>query len=317
MIRRSSPSYRRQKRSNGSDLAFVELNGVRHYLGLYGTQKSRQEYHQVLAEWEANGEVTVAQSDLTIVELAARFLRHAKLHYRRADGSPTGETENFKVVLRPLAELYGESPAAEFGPRKMKTVRARLIQRGLARSSINQAMNRLRRVFKWAGEEELVDAKVYHALQTVRGLQRGRSGAREPDPVKAVAERDVAAIRPHVSSEVWALVELQSLSGARSGELLPLRAVDLDTSGGVWTYTPEQHKTAKSHSIWRGNPRLNGMVLIRGCEMRFARREGAGRRVPDGTTTRGITKGEAWRERHRDDRGARRGTRRRRRNSAA
>ncbi len=74
---------------------------------------------------------------------------------------------------------------------------------------------------------------------------------------------------------------------------------------------------AKSHSIWRGNPRLNGMVLIRGCEMRFARREGAGRRVPDGTTTRGITKGEAWRERHRDDRGARRGTRRRRRNSAA
>ncbi len=48
-----TPSYRRQGRRNGSDLAFVQIDGRRHYLGPYDTAASREQYHRTIAEWEA------------------------------------------------------------------------------------------------------------------------------------------------------------------------------------------------------------------------------------------------------------------------
>lgn len=196
-----SPGYRRQKRRSG-DLAFVELNGVRHYLGPYGTRGSRREYHRLLAEWEANGrEFPVPREEITVVELAARFLRRADEYYRRADGTPTGEAQNFKTVLRPLTKLYGDVQAAQFGPRALKAVRADLVKSGLARTTINQAINRLRRIFKWAVEEELVDESVLRALQSVSGLKRGRCHAKEIEPVRPVPPAHVDAVRPHVGRQ--------------------------------------------------------------------------------------------------------------------
>lgn len=244
MGRSPSPGYRRQKRKSG-DLAFVELSGVRHYLGAYGTDASRAEYHRLVAEWEANGRtIEVAPEAITIAELTLRFLDWAGGYYRRADGTPTGEAQNFRTIAQPLVELYGDTLAAAFGPRALKAVRQYLIKRGLARTTINKEIHRLRLIFKWAAQEELLDAAVYTRLQAVSGLRRGRSEAREPEAVRPVAMEHAQAVRPYVSRQVWALIELQILTAARSGEILPMRAVDLDTSGEVWTYSPPQHKTA-------------------------------------------------------------------------
>ena len=38
-------------------------------------------------------------------------------------------------------------------------------------------------MFKWAVENELIAARVHHALLAVRGLERGRSEGRETDSV--------------------------------------------------------------------------------------------------------------------------------------
>lgn len=53
-------------------------------------------------------------------------------------------------------------------------------------------------------------------------------------------------MRPHLRRPVRVLVELQLLTGARSGELLELRACDieLDEAASVWRYRPEAHKNA-------------------------------------------------------------------------
>src|SRR5881397_417600 len=40
------------------------------------------------------------------------------------------------------------------------------------------------------------------------------------------------------------MTQTQYLTGARAGELLKLRAVDLDTTGPVWRYEPGDHKNA-------------------------------------------------------------------------
>ena len=51
------------------------------------------------------------------------------------------------------------------------------------------------------------------------------------------------AVRPYVSRQVWAIVELQRLTGMRSGEVVIMRGSDLDMGSGLWLYRPTTHKT--------------------------------------------------------------------------
>jgi integrase len=113
----------------------------------------------------------------------------------------------------------------------------------ICRSEINRRIGRIVRIFKWAVSEELVPPSVHQALQTVPGLRRGRADVRESEPVKPVADAFVDAIQLHVARQVWSMVELQRLTGMRPGEVCSMRSADIDTSGRVWTYTPQRHKT--------------------------------------------------------------------------
>ena len=66
----------------------------------------------------------------------------------------------------------------------------------------------------------------YHRLVAewlATGLRRGRTAAKEPEPVRPVPDQHIEAVRPHASRQVWALVRLQLLTGARGGETSPNR----------------------------------------------------------------------------------------------
>ena len=82
------------------------------------------------------------------------------------------------------------------------------------------------------------------ALQAVEGLHKGRSRAKESRIVTSVPEAHIEAVKPYVSRQVWGLIQVQLLTGARSGEVLKLRRADLDVSGMIWTSTIRDHKTA-------------------------------------------------------------------------
>jgi integrase len=244
MPKNSSPKYRCQKSPNG-DRAFVELDGVRHYLGTFGTVESRHEYHRLLAEWNANGQhLPVAQDAITIVELLARFLEHAKTYYVKPDGKQTAEVSSFIQVIKLLKKTYGDRAVTDFGPLALKAVREQMIEMEWVRGHINKQIGRLKMIFRWGVAEELVPPTVYQALTAVPGLKRGRSAAKESEPVTPAPEGDIAAINPHVSEQVWTIIQLQLLTAARSGELVMMRPVDLDRTRRVWTYTPHDHKTA-------------------------------------------------------------------------
>jgi hypothetical protein len=47
------------------------------------------------------------------------------------------------------------------------------------RNEINKRIGKVVRMFKWATSQELIPSSVFHGLQSVSGLRRGRSGARE------------------------------------------------------------------------------------------------------------------------------------------
>lgn len=236
------PSYRHHKPSGK---AVVTLNGRDFYLGPWQSTESKSEYDRLIAEWIANGRMLpsgATSSDLTIAELGVGFLRHAATYYAN-DGETTSEYMCLKDAIRPLHELYSVSCVKDFGPLSLKAVRQRMIERGWCRQYINRQINRLRRMFKWGVENELVDAKVLHALRAVGPLKRGRTLAREAEAVKPVPDVHVDAVLPFVSRQVAAMINLQRLTGARPGEVIQLRPCDIERDGNVWIFRPSRHKT--------------------------------------------------------------------------
>jgi hypothetical protein len=69
---------------------------------------------------------------------------------------------------------------------KLKALQTRMIAEGLARGVINSRIGRINFVFSWAVSEEMAPPSLAHALSTVRGLQRGRTDARETEPIRPV-----------------------------------------------------------------------------------------------------------------------------------
>ena len=232
------PKFRLHK---ASGQGFVEIEGHRHYLGRYDLPATHEKYHRFIAEWIANGyKLPVPSEDITVVELLAVFFDYAENYY----GPQGNEISTFRMVLSIVKDLYGTSRAADFGPRALRTVRNEMVNRGWCRNTVNRSVLRVKQVFRWAVAQELIEPSVYEALRAISGLRQGRTKARESEPVKPVPEAHIKAIKPHVSKQVWAIIQLQRLTAARQGELVRMRAIDIDMSGDVWLYQPASHKTA-------------------------------------------------------------------------
>jgi len=236
-----------------SGRAVVRLTGRDHYLGTFGSPEAKEAYDRLIAEWLAGGRrvahdaTSVAASPIpgvSVNEVLLAFWKHAERHYRHPDGSPTTEIGELRLSLKPLKDLYGLAPAAEFGPKKLAAVRQSMIERGLCRTLINRRIDRVKRVFKWATEQELVPGAAYHALQALRGLKRGRTDARESEQVKPADPAHVAATLLHLDAHLRAMVELQRRTGMRPGEVCGLTQEEVDRSADVWLYRPARHKTA-------------------------------------------------------------------------
>jgi integrase len=148
------PSYRLHKQSGQAVVALPDGLGGRRdvLLGKHGTAESRQEYARVIAEWEANGRrfrIPCAESGaLSINELMLAFVRHAEQHYRRPDGTTTNELNECKAALKPLKELYGSLPVADFSPLKLKAVRQKMAEARRYRVRIKVSKDRKERVLE-------------------------------------------------------------------------------------------------------------------------------------------------------------------------
>lgn len=235
--------------------AYVRLSGEFIYLGEYGSPESHAMYQRVVAEWLSRGRTPRTESNSgdgpSVNEVLLAYWKWAETYYVDADGKPGREMQSIAYAIKPLKELYGGSPASHFGPVALKAVRQKVIDSGLCRGVINQRIGCIKRIFKWAVSEELVPPSVHHGLSAVDGLRRGHTTARETQKVQPVPDEHVDAVLPFLPRTVRAMVELQRLTGMRSGELVLLRTCDVDTSGDVWRYRPARHKTAN-----RGHDRV-------------------------------------------------------------
>ena len=253
----SPPSYCLHK---ASGRAVVRINGKDRYLGPYGSEESHAEYERVIAQWRAQSADQATRSsaallevsfDLTLTQVIARYRDFARQYYSK-DGETTKEYGEMRYALRPLRELYGETLAREFGPRKLKAVRQHMIDElDLSRGVVNARVKRIKRFFRWGVSEELIPSSVSNALRDVAGLRRGRTNARETEPVAPIADVWVDLVLPHLSPQIAAMVQIQRLTGARPGEVVLMRPCDIDMRGDVWVYEPHDHKNQ-----WREHSRF-------------------------------------------------------------
>jgi integrase len=243
-----NPSYRRHR---ASGQAIVTLNGKDFYLGPWRSAASKAEYDRLMGEYLANGRRIdpVDAGEMTISGVLARFLDHAKAYYVDAAGNRTADFGHFGRVMGIVRRLYAEKSASAFGPLALESVRNAMIAEGWSRTYINAQVGRVKRIFAWAVSRELIPPAIHQALVTLPGLRQGKTVAHESAPVRPVADELVDAVLPFLSPSVRAMVTLQRLTGARSGEICSMRIGEIDRSGDVWAYRPASHKnTHRGHA---------------------------------------------------------------------
>jgi integrase len=228
----------------------VTIAGQDFYLGPFDSPESRDEYDRLIGEWLVNGRrapvKAEAPSERLMVELADAYLEHIEETVRAADERLTSKSReacSLRRALGPVRRLYGRTPISAFGPLALKAVREEYLKMGWCRGYINEQVARIVRMVKWGVGNEMAPAHVLEALKAVPGLRRGKTAALEGRKVRPVADEMVDAIKPYVSRQVWAMVELMRITGARAGEVVIMRTGDIDTTGDLWEYRPAHHKT--------------------------------------------------------------------------
>ena len=219
------------------------------YLGAWNSPESKRRYRDVLSGHMDGTPETApapeATSSLTIADLVARFLSWATRHYVK-HGRPTGEWNNLKEAAAPLLDLFRDETASAFGPKKLAVVRDHMLQSGrLARRTINSRVQRIRRLFRWAVAEELAPVQVWESLRTLLPLQRGRTTARETEPIHPVPADLLQRTLPLLPPTLRVMVLIQLLTGMRPNEVVQMRAADIERNGlnGCWIFMPRSHKT--------------------------------------------------------------------------
>jgi hypothetical protein len=123
MVSNRTPPIRQHKTRQR---VYVYLNGKQHYLGKAGDWPPgrkhppaciRAEYEALIARWLAQGRrLPKDQEDgPTVNEVVLAYDKFAEGNYKPGGTTTTGELRCTRDALRPLKQLYGNSPAADFG----------------------------------------------------------------------------------------------------------------------------------------------------------------------------------------------------------
>lgn len=281
MARKKAGAVPQLQQHKGTGQGKVHLGGRDFYCGKWGTPECKAKYDRLIAEWLHNGRrpperpnakppqpkattptgeggvieiqldpggtrggdlVRVAPAGLLICQVAARYMDHCEVYYRDADGKKTSSLDNAKQAIAAL-EPFEDLPAASFGPKKLKEMRALLVQQGRPRKGCNTIVKAVKRLFRWAESEELVPAGSVHSLDSVEPLKKGRTTAPELPRVKPVHDAVIDATIKHLPRIVADMVRIQRLTGTRPGEVCRMRPCDIDRRGKVWEYRPFKYKT--------------------------------------------------------------------------
>lgn len=199
----------------------------------------RQEYDRAVADWlKGRGATPRRRGYATVAILLAEYLKHAVRYYVKRD-RPTTEVGLLRQAAREILDFCGPHASPdELSPAKLRELQDAIAARSLVRRTVNALIARVKRIWQWGVEHDLVRSETWYGLLAVRGLTKGR-GARDNPDVEPVSdeslERTIAAL-PSRHQAIGIALQVQRLAGMRPCEVVALCVSALDCSGDVWVY---------------------------------------------------------------------------------
>lgn len=138
-------------------------------------------------------------------------------------------------------------PIEDFGAMRFRQARDKMIGKSLSVKTVNARAGIIRRMFEWAAGREYVRPDVPYGLKLVENVNGKTAGIKPSKSRDDVSIEAVRATLPYLSSILQAAVRVQLYCGMRPSETLTMRPCDIDTSGDIWIYAPQNHK-----NTWRG-----------------------------------------------------------------
>ena len=218
--------------------AFSWYDGRRIYHGVWGSPEAEKSYKRFLAALLENPSLhpQVGKDICVLVsELTDGYLDGIESRMG-ADA-----VVMFKQTIGYLVESYGEIAVNDFSPKKLKTVRSKMLKTGtLCRNQINRYIGYIKRIFQWGVEEEIVESNVALALKAVKNLRKDEEGAFDHPEKEEVPFWVVAATLPFLAPMLAAMVQIQWMLGMRPSEVFKMRVGDIDRTreNGLWYYIP-------------------------------------------------------------------------------
>lgn len=239
---------------------YVHIAGKRIYLG---REKSSAEAQgtQLIADHLAGrqvhpGSAVVAKErsqPLFVNHLVLRYLdEFVDIRYQSKRGKLSSQVAVIKAANDVLLKYYGHTLADRFDARSLRDLQSQLVREGkLSRSTVNRYIGCVKRLFKWAESAGLVEKNTHAHLNTLEGLRKGLTKARETEKILPVPEKDLRQTIPYLPKVVAQMVRLQYWTGMRPMEICLLRPCDISMKDPVWLYVPPDHKLAHQEDARR------------------------------------------------------------------
>lgn len=261
------PPHVHHHRPSGRDR--VRVCGRDYWLGPHGSEQSRREYARVVAELAGPDGGPPAPREAhawpSLAELCARWAREQmpslsekeQGHYRAALAVLlAGGRSSLRADRFGVADLLAARDDMTRAPRRTtfasREEGAAPLPGGWSRTHVNRQVVRVRTVWRWAEERGLAPRGSWGHLRTLRAIPAHDRRVRQTERVRPAYREHLDAVLARLRAPaVRAMLALQWLTGARSGELRRLEAAEVDRSGDVWLYRPRRHKCA-----WRGQARV-------------------------------------------------------------
>lgn len=227
-----------------SNRFFVKIGGKFHYLGK-DPNKAQIAYCQLIAQNYNLADVPDSlrpSMDVRIDELVIEYLETVRQRYER-----TRSFNNFQQAGKLLIENFGGRLAREFNRHSFELLKKIMAGQQMAMRTANVRIDIIKRIFRYAEENEIITAEHYFRIKAVNKFRRADEILPPPEEVEPVSDEVVRKTLPFLTSVVADMVILQQRTGMRSGELCPLRFCDIDMTPNefdVWAYRPKHHKTA-------------------------------------------------------------------------
>ncbi len=229
-----------------SGRAFVTVGGKRIYLGTHGTPEGYAKYSKILQALKENDgrfpdgfDINLNDAVLSVSLVTAEFRSYAESRY----SDNKNERRRLMLLCDLLDEKFGDVAASEFWPRKLNELRNTFIDRSNARRYVNDQVARTVQIFKHAVSMELIKISQLDKLRTLEPLLRGKTAAKESKRRTPASLESVRAAAGFMSPTSHAIRRVMVSTGMRPFEVISMKPANVNRSGEVWVYVPDNHKT--------------------------------------------------------------------------